>query len=179
MSIEREELTPAEMMIFEKYFSCDESISLEDCYLYFQMLRQTKDFMDSKHTLTPEDSTKFEMVFMNLHREGEDISFNGAVSNGIESRCVDGIIWQKGKRHYVLTHVYRLHQAVPENIKENYVYDTYKRIQDRLYQETIYDESLEYRKQNPGEMSYKQRIEEFDMESFYKFREYVGKTYQV
>lgn len=179
MDIGKETLTVSEAMTFEKYFSCDESIPLDERYLYFQMLRQTKDFMDSKHTISDEDSTRFEMVLMNLHKEGNDITFNGAISNGVENRWVDGIIKQNGKRHYILTHVFRLHQSVPESIKEYYVYDTYKRIQDRLYQETIYDESLEYRKQNPGLTSYKKRIEEFDMESFYKFREHVGKTYRV
>lgn len=179
MKLENNELTPSELMIFEKYFNGDESIPLEQLYFYFQMLRQTKDFCDSKHTVSEEETTKFEMVFMSLHQDGENITFNGAVSNGIENRCVDGVIKQKGKRYYVLTHVYRLHQSVPENIKEYYVYDTFKRIKDKLYQETIYDESLSYRQVHGESDVYKAQIPEFDMESFEKFQKLVGSTYSI
>lgn len=179
MSLENKELTPSEMLVFEKYFNGDECIPLEKLYFYFQMLRQTKDFYDSKHTVSEEDSTKFEMVFMTLHQVGENITFNGAVSNGIENRCVDGVIKQKGKRYYVLTHVYRLNQSIPENIKEYYVYDTFKKIKDKLYQETIYDESLSYRQVHGEGVAYKAQIPEFDMESFEEFKKQVGSTYSV
>ena len=179
MKLIKETLTPFEIMIFEKYFSGDESISIDECYFYFQMLRQTKDFSDSKHTLNDGDCTKFEMVFMNLGKDGDNITFNGAVSNGVENRCVNGVIKQKGKRYYVLSQVYRMHELVLEDIKEYYVYDTFKRIKDRLYQETIYDESLSYRKSHDDEYVFKRKIEEFDMESFAEFRTMVGKTYSL
>ena len=173
------ELSSHELMIFSKYFSGDDGMPLEECYFYFQLLRQTKDFMDSKHVMSAADSTRFEMVFMNVHRDGENINFNGAVTNGVENRYVDGVIKTKGKRYYVLTHVYRMNQEIPENIKEYYVYDTFKRIKDNLYQETIYDESWEYRQANPIEQSYKKKIDGFDMESFYEFRKMVGSSYCV
>lgn len=178
--MEKNELSKDEMMMFEKYFNGDESIPLEDRYFYFQMLRQTKDLMDSKHTISSEDPTRFEMVFMNLCQEEEGISFSGAVSNGIENRAIDGIIKAKGKRHYVLTHVYRMHQSVPENIKEYYVYDTFKQIKDKWYQESVYDESLDYRRQTNKHIDiYKKPISGFDMDSFYEFREEIGQKYSV
>ena len=175
----KETLTPSEIMIFEKYFHADESISLEESYFYFQMLRQTKDLSDSKFTLSPDESTRFEMVFMSLGKDGENITFNGAISNGVESRCIDGVIKQKGKRHYVLTHVYRMGDKIPDDIREYYVYDTFKRIKDKMYQETVYDEPLAYRQTHDEEYVFKRRVEEFDMDSFAEFRSMVGKTYSL
>lgn len=170
-----ESLTPEESYVFHYYVSCECGISVEEKRFYIQMLRQTQDFMDSKQDLLLNGPTSFKIIFMHFKNDEEgNILFNGAISNGEENRCVDGVIKHKGKRYYVLNHVHRLGEDFPEWMKEYYVYDTFKTIEDRWYQETIYDNSLEYRQRYGESKSIKRRIAGIDLSTYDEFqRQYV------
>ena len=171
-----ENLTSEESYVFHYYVSCECDISVEEKKFYIQMLRQTQDFMDTKQTMLLEGPSNFKIIFMHFkHDEDNNILFDGAISNGEENRCVNGVIKQKGKRYYVLNHVYRLGLEVPNWIKEYDVYDTFKTIEDRWYQETIYDNQLEYRQRYGESKAIKRRIEGIDLSTYDEFqREYVN-----
>lgn len=164
-----------ELLIFEKWFNGDESISQEDLYFLFQLLRQTKDLKDSKHIAKEGDNTKFEMVYMHIKRVDEGFSFNGTVSNGSENRCISGLITKKGKSYYVSSYIERLGNGISLDIKNYHVYDSFKQIKDNWYQESFYDESAEYRKVHGESKLYKEKIAGIDLEEFDKFKKYIGK----
>ena len=171
-----ESLTPQESYVFHYYVSCECDISAEEKRFYIQMLRQTQDFMDTKQTEFLVGTTSFKIILMHFkHDDDGNILFNGAISNGNENRCVDGVIKQKGKRYYVLNHVYRMGIEVPEWIKDYCTYDTFKTIQDRWYQESYYENSLEYRQIFCEPKAIKRRIDGIDLSTYDEFqREYVN-----
>ena len=164
---------------FKYYVTSDSNIPADERIFYIQLLRQTQDFMDTKRVEALTGSSYFDIVMLYFKRsENGDIIFDGALSNGCENRCVDGIIKQKGKRYYVLNHVYRLglDDKVPEWLREYYVYDTFKNIQDRWYQDTFYDNPLEYRQRFGEAKTIKRRIAGIDLSTYDEFKkQYINR----
>ena len=175
-----ENLTSEESYVFHYYVSCECDISVEEKRFYIQMVRQTQEFMDTKQTMLLEGPSNFKIIFMHFkHDEDNNILFDGAISNGEENRCVDGVIKKKDNKYHVFTYVYRLHQSVPENIKKYYVYDTFKTVKNGLIRTSIYDESLRYRQKHGESIKYKTKIPEIDIGEFVDFKIKVAKNYTL
>jgi len=163
-----DELKLYEQFVFEKLFYGSENLSVEECYFYFQMLRQTKDISDSKHTLNENDPTRFELLSMSLRSNDQEISFNGNISNGVEDKALIGVIKKSGKKYFVVTEVSRLHPSVSEDIKTYYVYDTFNL--SKGYRQSVYDEPAEYREKYGESEIYEEFISGIDMDSFEDFK---------
>ena len=105
-------MTYEENIIFEQYFQYKNLTSEEGDY-YLDILRHIKDICDSDIRVSSEGSSIFDMVFMSIIKESNGkVTFNGAVSNGEENKCIDGLIEKIKNKTYVMTEVYRLHPSL-------------------------------------------------------------------
>ncbi|NLC48011.1 MAG: hypothetical protein GX758_01445 [Tenericutes bacterium] len=110
-------MTYEENIIFEQYFQYKNLTSEEGDY-YLDILRHIKDICDSDIRVSSEGSSVFDIVFMSIIKESNGkVTFNGAVSNGEENKCVDGLIEKIKNKTYVMTEVYRLHPSLEDEEK--------------------------------------------------------------
>ena len=135
-------MTNEEEIILEQYFP---SINLdkEGRDFYLNLILNSKELTDSKYNFKETSTSSYEIVFMHLKNEGSIVRFDGAITNGEESKLINGAIIEKGNKHYVFSNVYRLFELVTGNDKEYKVTDEFKEKDGRITRRTIY-ESGEY-----------------------------------
>ena len=110
-------MTYEENIIFEQYFQY-KNLTPEEGDYYLDILRHIKDICDSDIRVSSEGSSIFDIVFMSIIKESNGrVTFNGAVSNGEENKCIDGLIEKIKNKTYVMTEVYRLHPSLEDEEK--------------------------------------------------------------
>lgn len=107
-------MTMEDRILYEIYFGY-QGLSNEEGDYYIDIIRHTKEVTDSEVNVDPLDSTAYDLVMMNLTKlETGEVSFNGAISNGNENKCLEGVIKKIGDRVFVTSKLVSLHPSIPE-----------------------------------------------------------------
>ena len=90
----------------------------------------------------------FDMVTMALQKDPNgNVIFNGAISNLIENKWIDGVIEQKGPQtFYITTNVYRFYEHLRESERMYSARDTLVLFDDKMVRETRYSDNIRYEK---------------------------------
>lgn len=111
-------MTNEDRVLFELRFSY-QGLSDEEGDYYIDILRHTKEVMDSEVNIKGSDCTTYDLVTVSLKKlDTGEVSFNGAITNDIENKWIDGVIKTIGNKVYVDSNITQLHESV--EVKEPY-----------------------------------------------------------
>lgn len=113
-------------ILFEQYFSA-KNIDEDDRNFYLNVISKIRDIDNSIVAVHEDDDRHYELVTLNLTRiikkalkdnisnYRTEIKFNGAISNKIENRLIDGVILVKGNNMNIITNFYRLYEHLDDD----------------------------------------------------------------
>lgn len=132
-------MTHEDNILLESYFSYKNMEEI-DRNFYINLLLSTKDISDSDKNINSIHS-KFDLLFLNLSKNGEIVNFDGAVYNNIENRLINGFIIRKGNNYFIKTNVYRCSDYILDEDKEYSVEDIFFFYGDKVERKSRYDDS--------------------------------------
>ena len=107
-------MTRDDRILYETYFGY-QGLSDEEGDYYIDIIRHTKEVTDSEVNVGSPDSTAYDLVMMSLKKlETGEVGFNGAISNGNENKCLEGVIKKIGDRVFVTSELISLHPSIEE-----------------------------------------------------------------
>ena len=107
-------MTREDRILYEIYFGY-KGLSEEEGDYYIDIIRHTKEVTDSEVNVGNPSTTAYDLVVMNLKKlETGEVGFNGAISNGTENKCLEGVIKKIGDRVYVTSSLVSLHPSIEE-----------------------------------------------------------------
>lgn len=131
-------MTNEDRILSELRFSY-QGLSDEEGDFYIDILRHTKEVMDSEVNIKGSDCTTYDLVTVSLKKlDTGEVSFNGAITNDIENKWIDGLIKRIGNKVYVDSNITQLHESVEVKGPYNVVdYFNFKR-SDAVERRTTY-----------------------------------------
>ncbi len=126
-----------ERLRYEKNFY-GSNLYFTEIDFFIQLLRHTKEVSDTKYNVGNKD---FDLVFLSFNASDDStfVTFEGALSNGLENRSITGRIRIDDKGYYVFTDVYRLCVPGLSDAEKQYsVHDIFKVSKKGIKHDTIY-----------------------------------------
>lgn len=105
-------MTNEDRILSELRFSY-QGLSDEEGDFYIDILRHTKEVMDSEVNIKESKTTAYDLVTMSLKKlKSGEVSFNGAITNETENKWIDGVIKRIGNKVYVNSNITPLHESI-------------------------------------------------------------------
>lgn len=130
-------MTREDRILYEIYFGY-QGLSDEEGDYYIDIIRHTKEVTDSEFNVGNPETIAYDIITMSLKKlENGEVSFNGAISNGNENKCLEGVIKKIGNRVFVTSELLSLHPEV-ENRKPYDVTDYFTFKGSQVLRKTSY-----------------------------------------
>ncbi len=102
-------MNKTDRLIYETRFRYD-GLNEEDGDFYLNVIRNTKEVMDSIHNAC-NGPCNYDIVVMSLHKIDNTVRFSGAISNECENKWLNGVIYD-GDKIIVESEITLLHDSV-------------------------------------------------------------------
>ncbi len=137
-------MTNEDRILSELRFSY-KGLSDEEGDYYLDIIRHTKEVMDSEVNVKESKSTAYDLVTMSFSKlKTGEVSFNGAITNDVENKWLDGIIKTIGNKVYVSSNVTPLYESIENKGPYEVVdYFNFKR-SDAVVRKTTYGNGKYY-----------------------------------
>lgn len=130
-------MTREDRILYEIYFGY-QGLSDEEGDYYIDIIRHTKEVTDSEFNIGNPETTAYDIITMSLKKlENGEVGFNGAISNGNENKCLEGVIKKIGNRVFVTSELLSLHPSI-ENRKPYDVTDYFTFKGSQVLRKTSY-----------------------------------------
>ena len=132
-------MTDNEEVLLEQLFG-SRNINKSQRDFYINLILHSKELQDSEFGCDESSPREYDLVFLSLVGEGKKVSFNGAISNGVENKWITGHVISTKRKHLLKTSVDRLSEMVPDSEKSYDYFEIFEFDKDDIKRTTTYSD---------------------------------------
>ncbi len=135
-------MTSEEEVLLEQFFSY-RNMDKTSRNFYINLILNLKELTDSEFNQKNSPST-YDLVYLNLNNEGRTIRFEGASSNGIENRSINGYILKEKNGYIIYSDIYRFIDSESDEDKMFHVTDEFIFKDNEVLRKSSYKNGKEF-----------------------------------
>lgn len=151
-------MTDNEEVLLQQFFS-SRGIDKSKRDFYINLILSSKELQDSEFGCSGESIRQYDIVMLSLVREGKRVSLNGAISNGVENKWIQGSISGTERKQLLSASIDRLSDMVPDSEKIYEYFETFEFGEEGVTRTTVYGDGREFK--SKIDMKTQEELEEY------------------